>query len=179
MGSGRDAARVSELAVGFLKNMLVRGRASGELISMLNSFLREGCSSSAQECAATLDLLELDTLSGEAVFYKCGAAPTYVCRGDNLFKLRSRTMPLGILGSPDVKEHRMTFGDGDLVVMMSDGVSGGREDCPYLFDLLRQNSSSLGDGRTAEMIMKYAHSNPEPDDTTVILARVRGEKSGK
>lgn len=179
MGSGRDAARVSELAVGFLKNMLVRGRASGELISMLNSFLREGCSSSAQECAATLDLLELDTLSGEAVFYKCGAAPTYVCRGDNLFKLRSRTMPLGILGSPDVKEHRMTFGDGDLVVMMSDGVSGGREDCPYLFDLLRQNSSSLGDGRTAEMIMRYAHSNPEPDDTTVILARVRGEKSEK
>lgn len=173
MGSGRDAARSSELTVGFLRNMLSRGRVSRELLSMLNSFLKARCPTSAQECSATLDLLELDLVSGEAVFYKCGAAPTYVCRGANLFKLRSRTMPLGILSSPDVKEQRLTLGEGDLVVMMSDGVSGGREDCPYLFDLLRQNAFSPGEERTAELIMKYAHSSSEPDDTTVVVARVR------
>ena len=175
MGSGSDAARTSELAVGFLRNMLSRGRVSPQLLSMLNSFLKARCASSAKECAATLDLLELDCVSGEATFYKCGAAPTYVCRAGNLFKLRSRTMPLGILGEPDVKELHFTLGEGDLVVMMSDGVSGGREDCPYLFDLLRQNAQSPGDERTAELIMKYARSNPEPDDRTVIVARVRKE----
>ena len=95
--------------------------------------------------------------------------------GANLFKLRSRTMPLGILGEPDIKELHFTLGEGDLVVMMSDGVSGGREDCPYLFDLLRQNATSSGDARTAELIMKYARSNSEPDDTTVIVSRVKKE----
>ena len=172
MGSGRDAARTAELAVGFLKNMLARGRVSDELISMLNSFLKARCATSAQECSATLDLFELDGFSGEATFYKCGAAPTYVCHGGNLFKLRSRTMPLGILSAPDLKELKMSLSSGDLVVLMSDGVSGGREDCPYLFDLLRQNASSPSDARTVELIMRYARSNPEPDDTTVIVARV-------
>lgn len=172
MGSGSDAARTAELAVGFLKNMLTRGRVSDELISMLNSFLKARCASSAQECSATLDLFELDTFSGEATFYKCGAAPTYVCHGGNLFKLRSRTMPLGILPTPDLKELKMSLSCGDLVVLMSDGVSGGREDCPYLFDLLRQNASSPSDARTVDLIMRYARSNPEPDDTTVIVARV-------
>ncbi|MBQ7375476.1 MAG: SpoIIE family protein phosphatase [Clostridia bacterium] len=172
MGSGSDAARTAELAVGFLKNMLARGRVSDELLSMLNSFLKARCASSAQECSATLDLFELDSFSGEATFYKCGAAPTYVCHGGNLFKLRSRTMPLGILSAPDVKELKMSLSCGDLVVLMSDGVSGGREDCPYLFDLLRQNASSPSDARTVELIMRYARSNPEPDDTTVIVARV-------
>ena len=175
MGSGSDAARTSELAVGFLRNMLLRGRVSRELLSMLNSFLAARCSSSAKECSATLDLLELDCVSGEATFYKCGAAPTYLCHGANLFKLRSRTMPLGILGEPDIKELHFTLGEGDLIVMMSDGVSGGREDCPYLFDLLRQNATSSGDARTAELIMKYARSNSEPDDTTVIVSRVKKE----
>ena len=172
MGSGSDAARTAELAVGFLKNMLTRGRVSEELLSMLNSFLKARCASSAQECSATLDLFELDTFSGEATFYKCGAAPTYVCHGGNLFKLRSRTMPLGILPTPDLKELKMSLSCGDLVVLMSDGVSGGREDCPYLFDLLRQNASSPSDARTVDLIMRYARSNPEPDDTTVIVARV-------
>ena len=172
MGSGSDAARTAELAVGFLKNMLTRGRVSDELISMLNSFLMARCASSAKECSATLDLLEFDTNSGEAIFYKCGAAPTYACRNGNLFKLRSRTMPLGILSEPDVKKLRMSLENRDLVVMMSDGVTGGREDCPYLFDLLQQNSSSPSDARTAELIIRYARSNPEPDDTTVIVARV-------
>ena len=81
-------------------------------------------------------------------------------------------MPLGILSEPDVKKLRMSLENRDLVVMMSDGVTGGREDCPYLFDLLQQNSSSPSDARTAELIMRYARSNPEPDDTTVIVARV-------
>jgi serine phosphatase RsbU (regulator of sigma subunit) len=174
MGSGRDAALTSELAVGFLQNMLSSGRMNRELLDMLNSFLRLRCESSAQECSATLDLLQLDTVSGEAIFFKSGAAPTYVCHGGNLFKLRSRTMPLGILAEPDVKEMHIDLDAGDMVVMMSDGVTGGREDCPYLFDLLRQNADSLGGSRTADLILKYARSNPEPDDVSLFVIKITG-----
>jgi stage II sporulation protein E len=145
-----------------------------ELLDMLNSFLRLRCESSAQECSATLDLLQLDTVSGEAIFFKSGAAPTYVCHGGNLFKLRSRTMPLGILAEPDVKEMHIDLDAGDMVVMMSDGVTGGREDCPYLFDLLRQNADSLGGSRTADLILKYARSNPEPDDVSLFVIKITG-----
>jgi serine phosphatase RsbU (regulator of sigma subunit) len=83
-------------------------------------------------------------------------------------------MPLGILAEPDVKEMHIDLDAGDMVVMMSDGVTGGREDCPYLFDLLRQNADSLGGSRTADLILKYARSNPEPDDVSLFVIKITG-----
>lgn len=172
MGAGRDAALMSELATGFVKNMLTFGGMNREILAMLNSFLQNRYDSSANECSATLDLMEFDEVSGRATFFKCGAAPTYVYRNDSLFKLRSRTMPLGILSETDARVLDFELNDGDVVVMMSDGVTGGKEECPYLFDLLRQNIDSAGSARTAELIMKYAKCNGSNDDITVAVMRV-------
>ena len=175
MGSGREAASMSELTVGFMKNMLSVGGMSRELLQMLNSCLRSRWEKSAYESSATLDLLELDRMTGRAVFYKCGAAPTYVYRGGRLFKLRSRTMPLGILDSTDARVLDLELDSGDVVVMMSDGVTGGEEECPYLFDLLRQNIDTAGEERVAELIMKYARSRSN-DDITVAVLRLRANE---
>lgn len=173
MGSGRDAALMSELAAGFIRNMLSSGSMNLEILNMLNSFLQMGYDSSACECSATLDLMEFDEVSGQATFFKCGAAPTYVYRNGNLFKLRSRTMPLGILPETDARVLDFDLNDGDVVVMISDGVTGGKEECPYLFDLLRQNIDSAGCSRTADLIMKYAKGNGSDDDITVAVMRVK------
>ena len=176
MGSGREAAAVSELTVGFMKNMLAVGGMNREILQMLNSCLRGRSDSSAHECSATLDMLELDRVSGRAVFYKCGAAPTYIYRGGRLFKLRSRTMPLGILDKTDAKVLDLELDAGDVVVMMSDGVTGGEEDCPYLFDLLRQNIESAGASRVADLILKYARSHSD-DDVSVAVLRIEEESA--
>ena len=172
MGSGRDAALMSELTTGFVKNMLASGKMSTEILAMLNSFLHSRYDSSANECSATLDLMELDEISGRATFFKCGAAPTYIYRNNSLFKLRSRTMPLGILPEPDARILDFKLDDGDVIVMMSDGVTAGKEDCPYLFDLLKQNIDTAGSARTADLIMKYAKGNGSGDDITVAIMRV-------
>ena len=167
---------MSELAVGFMKNMLAVGGMNREILQMLNSCLRGRSDSSAHECSATLDMLELDRVSGRAVFYKCGAAPTYIYRGGRLFKLRSRTMPLGILDKTDAKVLDLELDAGDVVVMMSDGVTGGEEDCPYLFDLLRQNIESAGASRVADLILKYARSHSD-DDVSVAVLRIEEESA--
>lgn len=172
MGSGRDAALVSELTVGFLRNMLSDGKMNRELLCMLNSFLQMRGGGSARECSATLDLLEIDLVSGRTTFFKSGSAPSYVYRNGNLFKVRSRALPLGILHDADTRNVDFDLQHGDVVVMMSDGVTGGREDCPYLFDLLRQNIDSAGVERIADLIMKYAKSNKEPDDISLCVIRI-------
>ena len=171
MGSGREAAAMSELTVGFLRNMLSVGGMNRDILQMLNSCLKSRWDGSAYESSATLDLMELDRMSGRAVFYKCGAAPTYLFRSGRLFKLRSRTMPLGILEHTDARVLDLELNEGDVVVMMSDGVSGGEEDCPYLFDLLRQNIETAGAERVADLILKYARSHSD-DDATVVVLRV-------
>ena len=169
MGSGREAAAMSELTVGFMKNMLAVGGMNREILQMLNSCLKSRSDTSAHECSATLDMMELDRVSGRAVFYKCGAAPTYIYRGGRLFKLRSRTMPLGILDKTDARVLDLELDSGDVVVMMSDGVTGGEEECPYLFDLLRQNIESAGASRVADLILKYARSHSNDDVSVAVL----------
>jgi stage II sporulation protein E len=174
MGSGREAAAVAQICTSFVGSMLKLGNMSKELLEMLNGFLcgrREG---SAYECSATFDLMELDLINGKAVFFKSGAAPTYLFRSGSLFKLRSRTMPIGILANADTKRFEFELSEGDTVIMMSDGITGGHEECPWLFDLLRQNIDSSGLERTADLILKYAVGHGSEDDISLAIIRVNG-----
>lgn len=172
MGSGRDAAAMSELTVGFMQNMLPLSGMNQEVLEMLNSCLRSRCDTSARECSATLDLMELDLISGKAVFFKNGAAPTYVYRRGNLFKLRSHTMPLGILDVIDTRALELELSEGDAVIMISDGVTGGKEECPYLFDLLKRNAENFAIERVADLIVKYAAGAEAEDDISVMVMKI-------
>ena len=172
MGSGRTASVASRICSGFLSNMLSVGGLSKELIVMLNGFLCGRLRSGGLECSATLDILELDLMSGRSALYKCGAAPSYVYRGGRLFKLRSGTMPIGILREVDIKKFELNLSRGDVVVMVSDGVTGESGECPWLFDLLVQNLPSRGLERTADLIVKYASARGSVDDISVVLVRI-------
>ena len=172
MGSGVAANTVSRISVGFLSNMLGAGSLSEELISMLNGVLCGRAGKKSIECSATLDLLELDLMNGRASVYKCGAAPSYIYRRGRLFKLRSETMPIGILRDADIKRFDLELRRGDIIVMVSDGVTGEGGECPWLFDLLTQNLPSRTLERTAELIVKYASAKGTGDDITVLLVRV-------
>ena len=172
MGSGKPASVASRICSGFLSNMLSVGGLSKELIVMLNSFLCGRLRSGGLECSATLDILELDLMSGQSALYKCGAAPSYVYRGGRLFKLRSGSMPIGILREVDIKKFELKLSRGDVVVMVSDGVTGESGECPWLFDLLVQNLPSRGLERTADLIVKYASMRGSVDDISVVLVRV-------
>ena len=172
MGSGREASETAEICTGFLEGMLSRGGVNCEILSALNGFLCRRNEGSARECSATVDLMELDLIRGEAAFYKSGAAPSYVFREGSLFKLRSRTMPIGILRDTEIKSFNFELSAGDVVVIMSDGVTGGKEECPWLFDLLRQNLENSGLERTADLIMKYAIGHGSEDDISLAVIRV-------
>ncbi len=172
MGSGHAASAISGVSVGFLSNMLTLGGLNDELIEMLNGFLCMRFQKSISECSATLDLLELDLMSGRALLYKCGAAPSYIYRRGRLFKLRSDSMPIGILSDVDIKKYELELAHGDIVVMVSDGVTGEGSECPWLFDLLAQNLPNRSLEHIAELIIKYATAKGSGDDITVLLIRV-------
>jgi stage II sporulation protein E len=172
MGSGREAAAVSEICTRFLESMLSVGSMNNELLSMLGGVLAGRCEGSLCEYSATVDIMELDMISGRASFFKSGAAPSYVWRGGNLFKLCSRTLPIGILHESETKRTDITLSSGDVVVMVSDGVTGGEEECQWLFDLVRQNIGSGGIDRTADLIVKYAIGKGSSDDITVAITKI-------
>ncbi|MBO5415469.1 MAG: SpoIIE family protein phosphatase [Clostridia bacterium] len=175
MGSGRDAALTSGICVMFLQKMLVAASRCDTALKLLNGFLRNKGGGSMHECSATVDLMELDLIGGKASFYKSGAAPTYVFRNGSLFKLRSKTVPVGIIRELDAKKISFDVGDGDIIVMVSDGVTQGKDECPWLFELLKRNVESEGIERTAEMIVERAVRESGDDDISVVMIKINRE----
>ena len=138
MGSGEEAALSSEVSSMFVEKMLMAGNRADITVRMLNNFLRSENMGLGRESSATLDLFELDLMSGRAAFIKSGAAPTYVYRGGTVYKISSRTMPVGIIKQADAKLTRFDTRCGDIVVMISDGCCPDSEDCPWLADYLSE-----------------------------------------
>lgn len=149
MGSGREASVTARLCTLYLEKLLSASHARGAALKLLNGLLR----AREDESSAALDLCEIDTLTGNASFVKCGAAPSYLIRGDSIFRVASGTAPLGILGSVNAEETAFTLCGGDLLLFLSDGVCGEKEDAAWI---LRTARAAL---RTAARV-----PDPFPDD---------------
>lgn len=171
MGSGEAAAFTSGICTVFLEKMLCAGSSTEAALRMLNGIIRTKNDSLGDECSATVDLLELDLISGHAVFAKNGAAPTYVVRGGTVYKLCSRTVPIGILKdtAPQLLKFRMR--PGDVIVMVSDGVTLGNDECPWLIDLLSDTLPSSMDSLRLD-ILRRAIAAGSDDDLSAIAVRV-------
>ena len=178
MGTGKNAALTSEICNVFLRNMLTAGNRMETSLRMLNGVLRVKGSKSETECSATVDLLQLDLYSGALTLIKSGAAPTFVLRRGNVFKLASPSFPIGILRAIDAKQLDIQTEDGDIVVMVSDGAARGGDDCPYINSLLReQNIADETPQKIADKIIRRVKSEIDApsDDISVIVVKVKKE----
>ena len=168
MGSGKEAAITAGICGTFLEKTLSAGTEKSTALKALNTLLceREG------ECSATVDLLEIDLLDGSACFVKSGAAASYVRRGESLFRIRAGTVPVGILGALDAERIRFDVQVGDVIVMLSDGISQSEEDSAWLCELLSGEWTG-GSTAMAESIVEGARRHTDRrDDMTVALLEI-------
>ena len=178
MGTGTNAALTSEMCNAFLRNMLSAGNRMETSLRMLNSVLRAKGSKSESECSATVDLLQFDLYSGALTLVKSGAAPTFVIRRENVFKLASPSFPIGILRALDTKQMDISCEDGDVVVMVSDGVMRGGDDCAYLVEMLRDRELVRETpSKIADKILRRAKAEFDTpnDDISVVVVKVKKE----
>ncbi len=170
MGRGDTARRTSLFTADLLSRILLAPSSKSTALHLLNQMIRD----KGEECSATVDLFEFDLLSGEAVFYKCGAAPSFVKREESIFRIRSETAPVGLMSSIDAERIRVEVRSGDYIVMVSDGVAETAEDSVWLLELL--NKPPRPDIREyAELILAAAKKNSRHrDDMSVSVMRVQG-----
>lgn len=171
MGSGEDASLTSDICAMFLEKMLSAGNRVEISLRMLDSYVRSKNTGTGDECSATVDLMELDLMDGRAVFAKNGAAPTYVVRDGTVYKLRSHTLPIGILKDAPPQLLRFRTHPGDVVVMVSDGVTLGNDECPWLIDLLSSPMPKSMDSLRRDIIRRALSAGSE-DDLSAIAIRV-------
>ena len=177
MGSGREASLTSGICALLLKRLILSGADLECAIKMASSIIR----SCGRECSTTVDIAEIDMFSGEARFIKSGAAPSFILRDGGIFRLQSKTVPIGIMRALDAEMIKFDIADGDRVVMVSDGVSRSYDESPWLLDMMSTDEEVLSGGMedAAEVIIREAISRGSVDDVTAGVIEVRRKEDGR
>lgn len=171
MGSGENAAKESVAAVRILEGFLKAGVDPAIAMKMLNSMmlLKNG----SEWGFATVDLVCIDLFTGETVFYKYGAAPSYVRSGKTIRRVRSENLAAGLsVGEenlPDIV--RMRLKPGGLAIIASDGIIAETNDA-WMRTLISE-CDELDAKALARQALQTAYSlYGAGDDMTVMAVRL-------
>ena len=119
MGSGEQAAQDSGRIVDLAERILEAGLDGKSAVRMLNTMVE---ASGDENHMATLDMCRINLRNGECHFSKAGAASTFIKRGPLVEKVESDALPLGMMQQGTEKGSVQQLKDGDMVIMVSDGV---------------------------------------------------------
>jgi stage II sporulation protein E len=175
MGSGKLALEESTATIELLENFMNSGFKNDLAVKIINSVL---VLRSDIENYSTMDITLIDEYTGVAEFLKMGAATSFILRNGEVMTIESTSLPVGILNDVDMEVCRKQLKDGDVIIMVTDGMLQG-EDCllgkedtfkHFIIEANTNNPSYM-----AEYLIKKSRDllgNAENDDMTIIVARI-------
>lgn len=175
MGTGKNAARNSQIAIDLLEKFLESGFDRDIAVKIINSAL---VLKSAEESYATIDISAIDLYTGQVEFVKIGSPPAYIKKDEKVEIIKGASLPAGILENLDADLCDRKVNAGDFIIMVTDGVTDSNVDdegygdwiAEFLEDVDTKNPQEL-----ADMIKKRALKNCDEeirDDITVLVAKV-------
>jgi stage II sporulation protein E len=175
MGSGSRANRESAASIELLEEFLESGFDKDVAVKMINSAL---VLKSAEESFSTIDMCIIDMHEAIAEFIKIGAASTYIKRGSEIQIISSTSLPAGILSNVDMEVTKKRLKDGDIIVMITDGITDSSNEIikhtdSWLEKALREMKTNNPQD-IAEYILQRAKDNANgaiEDDMTVLVAK--------
>lgn len=169
MGSGEGARETSLFVSDFLSSMLSASVSENTALHVLNHVIGR----KHEECSASVDLFRFDLLRGEAIFIKSGAACSYVKREGSLFRIRSETAPLGLMRAIDSERIRVECREGDVVIMLSDGITDSKDAVAWLPELLSKSFQGTISEYADYIISEAAKRGVPRDDMSVALVKIK------
>ena len=172
MGTGPAALKESRMSAALIRRFIEAGVSPKIAVKLANSALALKFD---RESFSTIDLCMIDLTTGQADVYKAGAAETIIRRGSEVQTIYSQAMPAGVMSDTAAKPSRTMFTDGDMILMMSDGVSDGGIPKDWLKNQLRSaaDASTLAKRITDGALKKKGGETD--DDMTVIVIRISEE----
>ena len=112
---------------------------------------------------------------------KLGACASYILQGQKMHTVEGAALPLGIIEHAVPMEHSFTLGEGDVLLLVSDGVTDalpGNEEIPGILQRNREQPPQL----IADALLRAALMQQDglpADDMTVLCAKVTARERKK
>lgn len=170
MGSGIEAHKESKTTVDLVSLFFRTGFNRETVFETINDIL---LLRGEDEIFSTLDVCVLDLTAGVIELTKIGSSPSYIVKDDQMEKITSTNLPIGILDNITPAAFRRTLNADDCLIMMTDGVYDNLNDKMTARELSQYMTflqhSSKDASSMANHILKTAIGNDEPSDDMSVL----------
>lgn len=169
MGSGSRAQEKSETSINIIENFYKAGYDDETIISSVNKLL----TLTSENVFSAMDISVVDLKNGEVDFIKQGATTGFIKSGEDVHRIESRSLPLGIVSDVKPRLVKTVLSPDDEVIMMTDGVidAVGEENMLRIIHSI----SSTNPQEIADELLQKALSSQKAypqDDMTVIVGRI-------
>ncbi len=131
-------------------------------------------SATGGEKFATVDLCLIDLWTGDAAMNKLGACASLLMQGQKLQMIEGAALPLGIIEHVVPMEHTFSLAEGDLLLMISDGVHDAFAAEEQILAVLRRclddTPQHIADALLQEALIQQ--DGLPADDMTVLCAQI-------
>ena len=166
MGTGGRAAVDAAMTAEYFGGLTENSVSFDNALKIVNSVLDL---KSTNESLATIDAVRFNLFSGKADFYKAGATVSFVRKNGKCFVVEASSLPAGILTDVSFAKDTYMLSKGDIVVMVSDGVTNGKTD--WIISEIEQFNKSNPDilaQKIAGTVCDKSHGERRDDITVVV-----------
>ncbi len=170
MGSGKKAEKLSSVSLSLIESFYKAGLKSEVILSAVNRLL----SFNEEDEFTALDVSVIDLKHGTADFIKYGSPYGFVVSKEGIKIVEGNSLPLGILNELRPSVSTTTVRAGDVILLVTDGVSDAFKNSTALIDFLRtrpaKNPKTLAEDviARAESLSGGKHN----DDMTALAVRI-------
>ena len=170
MGHGERAQAEGRAAVDLMEDFLLARFEPEAALTGVNDLLLH---KNPEESFTTMDLSLIDLTHGTLRAMKIGAADSYIRRGRRVLSVTGDALPMGILEKVRPSVTQMQLQDGDVLVMLSDGVADamGGDEMWLTREILMMDVRSPESAARRLLADAAAAGHPQ-DDMTVGVLRI-------
>ncbi len=170
MGSGEQAEKISSTSLSLIETFYRAGLNEELILTTINKLLNI----SSEDTFTALDVAVINLKECSGSFIKYGSPYGFIINSDGIKIVEGNTLPLGILENIKPSVAKTQLNDGDIILLLTDGISDSFGSSNEVIDYLRTlpclNPQTMSDSIISKAIEKT--NGKAIDDMTVLAVRV-------
>lgn len=170
MGSGENAQAISSASLSLIESFYKAGLQDQLILNTVNKLL----TINTEDAFTALDICVINLKTCSADFIKYGSPYGFILNDNGIKIVEGNSLPLGIIDGLKPAVATTTLNDGDIVLLLSDGISDAFSSSGEIIDFLRtltaKNPQSL-----SEQVLQMAldlNGGLKKDDMTALAVRI-------